>query len=208
MPEAVDAVGQLTRPKASSPPQAQRWRQVFPGRRQELSQLRRWLSSLLPECPARDDLISVASELGSNALQHTASGQPGGWFVAEVGVRQSMVVVAVADGGGPAEPQLIDDPDGEHGRGLLLVNRLSLRAGFAGDQRGRVVWAQIAWPDPGSATSGLSHDRRQVAAGDGERRPADSRACLAWHPAPLPDPPLPNGQSAWFRPWRYYRIPI
>lgn len=37
------------------------------------------LASVLPECPARDDVISVATELASNAILHTASGNRG-WF--------------------------------------------------------------------------------------------------------------------------------
>ena len=51
--------------------------------------------------------------------------------------------VAVADSGGPGEPRVIEDPTAEHGRGLLLVHGLSVRTGVAGDQRGRLVWADI-----------------------------------------------------------------
>jgi hypothetical protein len=51
-----------------------RWRRVFSGHERELSVLRRWLSSLLPECPERDDVLVVANELASNAIRHTASG--------------------------------------------------------------------------------------------------------------------------------------
>ena len=61
-----------------------RWRRLFPGHKRELSQMRRWLSALLPDCPARDDLLSIATELASNALQHTASGRDGGWFAVEI----------------------------------------------------------------------------------------------------------------------------
>lgn len=143
-------------------------RRVFPGRQRELSELRRWLSSLLPDCPVRDDVLSVATELGSNAIQHTASGRDGGWFAVEVAWHQSAVRVAVADRGGPAEPRVIDDPDGERGRGLLLVQGLSVRTGFTGDQRGRLVWAQIAWPDPDSAATEPPPASYQAAAGNCE----------------------------------------
>jgi hypothetical protein len=34
--------------------------------------LRRWLESVLPDRPARDDVACVATELGSNAIRHTA----------------------------------------------------------------------------------------------------------------------------------------
>jgi serine/threonine-protein kinase RsbW len=145
-----------------------RWRRVFPGQRRELAQVRRWLSALLPECRARDDLLSIATELGSNAIQHTASGREGGWFAVEVIWHQSMVQVAVADCGGPAEPQVIEDPDGERGRGLLLVRGLSVRTGWTGDRRGRLVWAQIAWPQEAGAVLASSNDLFQAAVREGE----------------------------------------
>jgi len=128
--------------------------------------VRRWLSCLLPECPARDDVLSVAVELGSNALQHTRSGMPGGWFAVEVTWDQSVVQLAVADGGGPAEPRVIDDRDGERGRGLLLVRGLSVRTGWTGDERSRLVWAQIAWPDHGPGAAEPSRNGDQTAIGD------------------------------------------
>jgi hypothetical protein len=120
------------------------WRREFPGQEQQLAALRRWLQSLLPDCAERDDLACVATELGANAIRHTASGR-GGRFAVEITCRRSVVRVAVADGGAPGGPRVIDDPDGENGRGLLVVQGLSLRSGVLGDQRGRLVWADVAW---------------------------------------------------------------
>lgn len=163
-----------------------RWRQVLRGEDRQLGVLRRWLSSMLPECPARDDVASVAVELASNALRHTASGR-GGWFAVELTRYPSIVRVAVADQGGPAEPHVIDDPDAEHGRGLLLVRGLSVRTGVTGDQRGRLVWADVAFGDLDDA--GASQDPYEVAIREGQaalaRRFGDvtawfGRATLAW----------------------------
>jgi anti-sigma regulatory factor (Ser/Thr protein kinase) len=171
---------------------ALRWRQVFRGEERQLGAMRRWLKSLLPDCAARDDLLSVATELANNAIQHTASGR-GASFAVEVAWHQSVVQVAVADRGGPGEPRVIDDPDGERGRGLLLVQALSIRTGFAGDQRGRLVWAQIPWEDPSGAAPVSSQDPYQVAIRDGEaalaRRFAGvpawfGRATLRWWALP------------------------
>jgi hypothetical protein len=120
---------------------------VFEGEERELGLMRRWLASVLPECPARDDVISVATELASNALRHTASGD-GGWFAVEITWQESAVRIGVTDGGAPAEPHVIENPDDEHGRGLLLVRGLSLRTGVTGDQHGRLVWAEVAWDGP------------------------------------------------------------
>jgi hypothetical protein len=134
---------------------------MFSGQGRELSEVRRWLRTLLPECPARDDVISVASELASNAVQHTASGR-GGWFAVEVAWPGPVVRVAVADGGAPDGPRAIDDPDSEHGRGLLVVAGLSARTGVCGDSRGRLVWADVPWADAGAPTPGSGGDRPEV----------------------------------------------
>ena len=149
--------GRHTAVPAAATANALRWRQLFHGEERQLGVLRRWLASVLPECPARDDVISVATELGSNALRHTASGR-GGLFAVGVTWHESTVRVAVADCGSPTEPHVIEDPAAEHGRGLLLVLGLSVRTGVTGDHRGRVVWADIAWAGPNAPAPAPSHD--------------------------------------------------
>src|SRR6266536_3034015 len=67
----------------------------------------------------------------------------------------SAVRVAVADGGAPTGPRLIEDPQGEHGRGLLIVRSLSCRLGVCGDERGRLVWAEVPWTGDGNGAPGL-----------------------------------------------------
>jgi len=59
------------------------------------------------------------------------------------------VRVGVTDCGGPEQPQVVDDPAGERGRGLLLVTGLSLRTGTHGNHQGRLVWADVRWDGPG-----------------------------------------------------------
>ena len=143
-----------------------RWRRVFPGEACQLGVLRRWLELLLPECPARGDVAYVATELGANAVRHTASGQ-GGWFAVEITMHRREVRVAVADGGAPGELRVLDDPMGEHGRGLLVVRGLSARTGISGDHCGRLVWADVPWPDA-SPESALSPDQDAAAISDDE----------------------------------------
>lgn len=124
-----------------------RWRNVFPGEQRQMAVLRRWLNSLLPDCAARSDVVCVATELGTNAVLHTASGRDG-WFAVEITWYGSVVRVAVADCGGAGEPHQVTDADGEHGRGLAVVSRLAVQAGFHGDRHGRLVWADIPWDMP------------------------------------------------------------
>jgi anti-sigma regulatory factor (Ser/Thr protein kinase) len=165
-----------------------RWRQVFQGEECQLATLRRWLARLLPESPALDDVLSVATELASNAVLHTAS-RRGGWFAVEITWQASVVRVAVADQGGSAEPHVIDDPGGERGRGLLLVRGLSMRTGVLGDHRGRLVWADLACDDPAVAAWPARSDPYNASILEGEvllaRRFAGvpawfGRSTLAW----------------------------
>jgi hypothetical protein len=165
-----------------------RWRRVFPGEERQLRVLRRWLASLLPDCPAQDDIASVATELGANAIRHTASGRSGK-FAVEIAWHEAVVRVTVADGGAPTEPRLIDDPAAEHGRGLLLVHGLSLRTGATGGPEGRLVWAEIAWEASDAAGQVSVQDPYEAVIRDGEaalaRRFGDvptwfGRSTLAW----------------------------
>lgn len=149
------ATGPLGAPSAPGP--GLRWCRVFPGKDRQLGLVRHWLASLLPDCPAREDVASVATELGSNAVRHTASGQ-GGCFAVEIAWHQSVVRVSVTDGGSPSVPQLVDDPSGEHGRGLLVVQALSTRTGVCGDRCSRLIWADVPWDGAVAANPASAQD--------------------------------------------------
>lgn len=120
------------------------WRRTFPGEPRQLGELRRWIASLLPPRPTRDDVTSVADELASNAIRHTRSGR-GGQFTVEITRHGPLVRVTVIDDGAPHEPMLIKHPHSEHGRGLVVVNALAVRTGIHGNHQGRRVWAEIGW---------------------------------------------------------------
>lgn len=132
------------------------WQRVFPGKAEQVAALRRWITSLLPDCPSRGDLALVASELAGNAIRHTASGQ-GGTFAVQVTWGGDTVVVAVDDAGGPGEPRVVDNPLSEGGRGLLVVRELSARMSVSGTDRGRQVCAEIPWQDPAEAATGQAY---------------------------------------------------
>jgi anti-sigma regulatory factor (Ser/Thr protein kinase) len=167
MPDAGRSV-----PGTWVPAPGQSWRRVFPGDERQLRELRRWLADVLPDAPARDDVVSVASELSANAIQHTASGRGGAFAVEVVWQRRPGTVwLAVADGGAPQEPHEVDDPMGEHGRGLILVHGLSARTGTAGDQHSRVVWAEIPWEAVQEAAVAAAHGAVDA--------PAETDAALA-----------------------------
>ena len=167
--------GGIWSPVVRRVPRHDRWQRLFRGQESELRQLRRWLCVLLPDTSARDDLISVAVELGTNAIQHTASGD-GGWFTVEVACLGSVIRVAVTDEGAPVAPQLGDDPlaggllddevdyDSDCGRGLLIVQALAAASGVCGNVSGRTVWAEVAAAAQGrssnpSASSAMASSR-------------------------------------------------
>jgi anti-sigma regulatory factor (Ser/Thr protein kinase) len=144
-----------------------RWRREFPGDERQLRVLRQWLASLLPPCPARDDVVIVANELSGNAISHTRSGH-GGRFAVEVTWSGVVVRVAVADGGAETGPVEVDDPAGEHGRGLVVVRELSVRRGACGGRLGRLVWADVAWDSMPAAAAAAPPAGQEAAIGDDE----------------------------------------
>jgi anti-sigma regulatory factor (Ser/Thr protein kinase) len=150
---------------------------TFPGAEVQLRELRRWLAGLLPDCEARCDVVTVAVELAANAVRHSASGRPGRFFAVEVTYDGSVVGVAVADGGGPGQPKIVgrpysDELDGfdEHGRGLRMVQELSVRTGVIGGMRGRVVWAEVPWPAEQPSPARLGRSPTDVARSMPRRR--------------------------------------
>jgi hypothetical protein len=133
-----------------------RWRRVFPGRDDQVREVRCWLARLLPGTPERDDVIVVAVELVTNAIRHTASGQDG-LVMVEVTWCGPVLRVAIADDGAPDGPRLAAGPAwlAESGRGLHLVRALAAGTGVCGDDRGRLVWADICWAGAGPAAPPL-----------------------------------------------------
>lgn len=170
-------------PDATHPPvpvPALRWRRVLRGDEAQIRVLRRWLTELLPECGARDDVVAVAVELATNAIRHTGSGR-GGLLIAEVTWHRTAVRVAVADGGAPQPPRVIEDPLAEHGRGMVLVRGLSSRMGFSGDHRGRLVWAEVPWTGDGATAPAALLPGYEAAIRDGQEELARRhRGTLTW----------------------------
>ena len=188
---------------------AHRWQRLFRGHESELRQLRHWLTELLPDSPGRDDLISVAVELGTNAVQHTASGD-GGWFTVEVACRGPVMRVSVTDEGAERGPSLTGDPVAQlgldeapdlgedsvlgafagtrcdRGRGLVIVRALAVTCGVCGNASGRTVWAEIA--------QAQAQTEAETQTQAGTQPPIHTRA------SSLSPPGTPNGQGRSSRP--------
>jgi len=117
--------------------------------------VRAFLAGVLAGCPAAADVVLMADELVSNAVQHSDSREPGGTFGVRVQVRNGeSVQVEVTDAGGrwasPGsnyEPGRDSATDGYQsgGRGLHIVGALAATWGVRGDETGRTVWFVADW---------------------------------------------------------------
>ena len=126
--------------------------QEFRGDPAHVVEARRWADSHMSGSPHAADVALVVTELASNAVRHTRSGDADGFFTVRLSVDVEKVRIEVADMGSDTEPRVKPvtfDIDGdefelpETGRGLSLVESLAARWGVEGDTTGRVVWAEI-----------------------------------------------------------------
>ncbi len=125
----------------------------YPGRPDQVPQVRAFLAQVLGGCPAADDAALMADELAVNAIIHAHSGEPGGMFTVRVEVCDGMWVrVGVEDEGGPTAPRLRTRSSGsadagvrEGGQGLRIVSALSDAWGVTGDVIARTVWFRLDW---------------------------------------------------------------
>lgn len=120
----------------------------FPGEAGAVGHAREFVRGVLGDAwPGLDDLLLMVSELASNAVRHTASGDAGGWFDLTIAASGYTVRIAIADRGGSSEPRM-PAGGGESGvltggRGLRIVDALADDWGHGGDELGRVVWFEL-----------------------------------------------------------------
>jgi hypothetical protein len=80
------------------------WSRDFPGQKAQVRAVRAWIEGLLPACDAREDLVTIASELGTNAVTHTRSGQAEGRFTVDVTWSPERTRVVAGDQGSDEVP--------------------------------------------------------------------------------------------------------
>lgn len=122
---------------------------VFPGDHDQVARAREFVGAALGPVPVVDEAVLLVSELCTNALLHTASGD-GGTFEVAVYSSSLSVHVEVRDGGATQRPVVGQPADtlAEDGRGLGLVELLADRWGHNGDQDGRSVFFELHWKEP------------------------------------------------------------
>jgi serine/threonine-protein kinase RsbW len=119
------------------------WSRSFPAAPEQVREARRFLAAILADRDAPDALLCL-SELVTNAVVHSRSGQPGGIFTVRVQLDGQRLRVEVCDQGGFWHAPAPVSADGQNGRGLVIVGQLASRWGCEGHSRsGWTVWYQL-----------------------------------------------------------------
>ncbi|MFC5744583.1 ATP-binding protein [Actinomadura rugatobispora] len=108
---------------------------------------RRWLRGTIESLPgfgdgAGDDAVLLLSEALTNAIVH------GGGEVVEVDAffEDGALRVEVVDGGGGGVPRFSEEPCGEGGRGLPIMEAVARKWGYEAADGGRLrVWFEITF---------------------------------------------------------------
>jgi serine/threonine-protein kinase RsbW len=130
-----------------------RYARSYPGRPDQVRQVRSFLREVLAGRPRADDAISVGSELAANSCTHSRSGAPGGVFTVRAEVSEGDYLhVEVEDQGGRWDPRTCGIT-AEHGLDLVQAIAGPGHWGVGGDEAGRAVWARLMWP----GTTHLGH---------------------------------------------------
>ncbi|WP_371598300.1 ATP-binding protein [Streptomyces sp. NBC_00564] len=121
------------------------WGLTCPGFPEEVSRARRWTRDILRGSPLAEDAEVIVSELSTNAILHTASGQESGSFHLALAVSSQMVAPSVTDDGGNGTAPKVEHQgdDAEHGRGLGMVSAIAHRVVVHDSNGGYTVTAEL-----------------------------------------------------------------
>ena len=118
---------------------------AYPAHPGQVRAARHDVADFLSGCPRADDATLIASELATNAVVHSASGN-GGEFVLRAEFHPDFVWIEAEDAGGPWHPP--HRAHDERGHGLDIINSFCGADGWGTQDldTGRVVWARLALP--------------------------------------------------------------
>jgi anti-sigma regulatory factor (Ser/Thr protein kinase) len=152
---------------------------TLPGSPEQVSSARAFINRALSRQPRIDSDAAtlLTSELVTNAIQHTKSGEPGGSVtVVAIGIPGG-ILVEVVDDGSSGTPIVKGDLYAAEGHGLYLVQQMADQWGYLRDAAGTTVWFHLsasvpATPDDMDAPSTERHPGpaavpRQALAGPG-----------------------------------------
>jgi serine/threonine-protein kinase RsbW len=76
---------------------------MFPGRADQIGHARDFTRRTLGACPVLDEAVLLVSELATNAIEHTPTGN-GGTFHVSIHHGETRLLIAVIDGGSEKTP--------------------------------------------------------------------------------------------------------
>lgn len=122
------------------------WSVDMPGTTAMVPLIRRWVREVLATSPFADTLELIVSELATNAVRHSASGQAGGIVRIELAETDAEITASVYDDGprsGAPTDWTVSAVD-DFGRGLKIVNAFSTKWGEEKpEDGGRCTWAVV-----------------------------------------------------------------
>jgi anti-sigma regulatory factor (Ser/Thr protein kinase) len=114
---------------------------TLPGTPASVPIARRLVRATLADCPRADDLMLAVTELATNSISHSASGQDGS-FTVQVRTQAGWARVEVTDEG-PA----LGQSSASNGWGLAIVADITDRTAAIIQPDGcRNAWAEVTWP--------------------------------------------------------------
>jgi serine/threonine-protein kinase RsbW len=121
---------------------------TYPGTPESVPAARRFVRATLAHSPRVHDLELIASELITNSICHTPSGQQRGTFTITIQHLPGRARIEVADLGTlpwrPARPNR--DEMVEHGRGLQIVTALADEVSYGvGPGDSQIIRAEVTW---------------------------------------------------------------
>jgi anti-sigma regulatory factor (Ser/Thr protein kinase) len=115
---------------------------TFPRRIRSAPIARRFVTEVIGQRPAADDVVLLASELVTNALVHAHDATT---VTVTVAMTAAFIRVDVSDDGRTGIPQWHDaDSRAEDGRGFQIVNALAERWGFTREQDRTCCWFEVS----------------------------------------------------------------
>lgn len=122
---------------------------TLPGTEQSARDARAFTRDVLGEGhPSLPDVELCVDEAVTNGIEHTASGRGGRLTVLFSLADDDVVAEVVDDGAGGARPHIVEDPLAEHGRGLQIIEGLTLDWGVRADGERTAVWMRFPGPPP------------------------------------------------------------
>ena len=132
---------------------------TLPGVTRSVACARRFARDVLgPGHPSLYDVQTCVSEGFTNAVLHTASGRGGKVTVTFRAAGEIIVAEVTDDGAGGARPCVRDEPAAVHGRGLRIIDALTLAWGVHPDGDRTTVWMRFPGPSAPQAARARVHE--------------------------------------------------